>query len=94
MFSNADEVMLTSPSKSKDVHVNYSTPIASNLSEGRTTAVIAVMRGNSKDGYTCQCSNKHCRQKIVRVLLDSGSDGNTLSLWNKINPCCFSTQKG
>jgi hypothetical protein len=75
MFSDADDVMLTSPSKSKDVHVNHSTPTASNPSEGRTTEVIAMMRGNPKDGYTRQCSNKHCKQKIVRVLLDSGSDG-------------------
>jgi hypothetical protein len=74
-FSNADDVMLTPPSKSEDVHVNNNTPTASNPTEGRTTAVIAVMRGNPKDGYTCQCSNKHCKQKLVRVLLDSGSDG-------------------
>jgi hypothetical protein len=66
--------MPTSPSKSKDVHVNHSTPTASNLSEGRTTTVIAVMRGNPKDGYTRQHGNKHCKQKIVRVLLDRGSD--------------------
>jgi hypothetical protein len=50
MFSNADDVVLTSPSKSKDVHVNHNTPTASNPTEGRTTAVIAVMRGNPKDG--------------------------------------------
>ncbi len=77
--------MLTSPSKSKDVHVNNSTPTASNPTEGRTTAVIAVLRGNPKDGYTCQCSNKHCKQKIVRVLLDSGSDGNLIFV-NKDEP--------
>jgi hypothetical protein len=77
-FSNADDVMLTSPSKSKDVHVNNSNPTASNPTEGRSTAVIAVMRSNSKDGYTCQRSNKHCKQKIVWVLLDSGSDGNII----------------
>ncbi len=74
--------MLMPPSKSKDVHVNHSTPTASNPSEGRTTAVIAVMRGNSKDGYTRQCSNKHCKQKIVRVLLGSGSDGNLIFVNN------------
>jgi hypothetical protein len=75
MLSDADDIMLTSPSVSKDVHVNHSTPTASNPSEGRTTAVIAVMRGNPKDGYTRQSSNMHCKQKIVRILLDSGSDG-------------------
>ncbi len=84
-FSNADDIMLTSPSKSKDVHVNNSTPTASNPTEGRTTAVIAVMRGNPKDGHTRQCSNKYCKQEIVRVLLDSGSDGNLIFV-NKDKP--------
>jgi hypothetical protein len=65
-LSNADDVMLTSPSKIKDVHVNNNTPTDSNPFEGRTTTLIAVMRGNPKDGYTCQCSNKHCKQRIVR----------------------------
>ncbi len=78
MLSNADGVMLMSPSKSKDVHVNNSTPTAFNPPEGRTTAVIAVMRGTPQDGYTRLCSNKHCKQKIVQVLLDSGSDGNLI----------------
>ncbi len=36
------------------------------------------MSGNPKDGYTCQCSKKHCKQKIVRVLLGSDSDGNLI----------------
>jgi hypothetical protein len=62
-ISNADDIILMSPSKREDVHVNHSTPTASNPSEGRTTAVIAVMRGNPKDGYTRQCSNKHCVSK-------------------------------
>jgi hypothetical protein len=52
-LSDADDVMLTSPSKREGVHVNHSTPTAPNPSEGRTTAVIDVMRGNPKDGYTC-----------------------------------------
>ncbi len=85
MLSNADDVMLMSPSKSKDVHVNNSTPTASNPSEGRTTAVIAMMRGNPKDGYTCQHSNKHCKQKIVQVLLDGGSDSDLIFV-NKDKP--------
>jgi hypothetical protein len=85
MLSDADDVMLTSPSKSEGVHVNNSTPTASNPTEGRTTAVIAVMRGNTKDGYTRQCSNKHCKQNIVRVLVDSGSDGDLIFV-NKDKP--------
>ncbi len=77
-FSNADDVMMTSPSQSEELHVNHSTPTTSNPSEGITTAVVAVMRGNPKDGYTHQRSNKHCKQKIVRVLLDSGSNGDLI----------------
>jgi hypothetical protein len=41
-------------------------------------ALIAVMRGNPKDGYTRQRSNKHCKQRLVWVLLDSGSDGDLI----------------
>jgi hypothetical protein len=85
MSSNADDIILMSPSKSKDVHVNNSTPTASNPTEGRTTAVVAVMRDNPKDGYTHQCSNKHCNQRIVWVLVDSGSD-NDLIFVNKDKP--------
>jgi hypothetical protein len=84
-FSDADDVMLTSPSQSEDVHVNNSTPTTSNPPEGKTTAVVAVMRGNPKDGYTRLCSNKHCQHRIVRVLLDSGSDGD-LIIVSKVKP--------
>jgi hypothetical protein len=49
-LSNADDIRLTSPSQSKDLHNNNSTPTASNPLEGKTRAVIAVMRGNPKDG--------------------------------------------
>ncbi len=65
-LSKADDVMLTSPSQSKELHVNHSTPTASNPSEGSTMAEVAVMRGNPKDGYTHQRCNKHFKQKIVR----------------------------
>ncbi len=85
MFSNADDVMMTSPSQSKELHVNHSSPTASIPSEGSTTAVVAVMRGNPKDGYTHQRSNKHCKEKIVWVLLDSGSDSNLIFV-NKEKP--------
>jgi hypothetical protein len=46
--------------------------------EGRTTAIVAVMRGRPKPGHHRQRSNKHYKQKLVRVLLDSGSDGNLI----------------
>jgi hypothetical protein len=53
---DADDVMLMLTSQSKDVHDNNSTSTASNLPEGKATAVIAVMRGNPKDGCTRLCS--------------------------------------
>jgi hypothetical protein len=59
MLRDADDVRLTSPSQSKDVHSNNSTPTASNPLEDKTTAAIAVMRGNPKDYYTRLHSNKH-----------------------------------
>jgi hypothetical protein len=43
------------------------------------------MRGYPKDGYTCLRSNKHCKQRMVRVLLDSGSDGDLIFV-NKGKP--------
>jgi hypothetical protein len=43
------------------------------------------MSGNPKDGYTHQRSNKHCKQKIVWVLLDSGSDSDLIFV-NKDKP--------
>ncbi len=77
-FSNAYDITLRSSSQSKEVHDKYSTPTTSNPPEGKTTAVLAVMRGNPKDGYTRQCSNKHYKQRLVQVLLDSGSDGDLI----------------
>ncbi len=78
MLSDADDIRQTSPSQSKEVHNNNSTPTASNPLEATTTAVIAVMRGNPKDGYTCLRSNKHCKQRMVQVLLYSGSGGDLI----------------
>ncbi len=77
--------MLMSPSRSKKFHVKHSTPTASDPSEGSTTAVVAVMRGNPKDDYTRQTSNKHCKQKIVQALLDSGSNSDLIFV-NKDKP--------
>jgi hypothetical protein len=76
IFSNAGGIMLMSPSQSKDVHDSYSTPTAQKLPEVKTTvAVIAVMRGKPKAGCHHNQNNKHYVQKLVQVLLDSGSDG-------------------
>jgi hypothetical protein len=77
--------MLTSSSQNKEVHDNYSTPTTTDPPEGKTTAVIAVMRGKPKDGFHRHRSNKHYKQKLVWVLLDSGSDGNLIFV-NKDKP--------
>ena len=73
--SNGDDVMMTSSTQNKEIEVNYSTSIKKNPPERKTTALVAVMRGNLKNGCHCHSSNKHYKKKIVRVLLDSGSDG-------------------
>ncbi len=62
-----------SSTQNKNKKANCS-PVKGNPPEGKTTAVEAVMRGNSKHGYHCHRSYKHYKKKIVRVLLDSGSD--------------------
>jgi hypothetical protein len=36
------------------------------------------MRGRPKHSHHCQRSNKHYKQKLVRVLLESGSDGDLI----------------
>ncbi len=56
----------------------FITPTHKDPPEGKTTAVIAVMRGKPKDGYHRHLSNKHYEQKVVRVLLDSGSDSDLI----------------
>ncbi len=44
-FSDAGDVTMTSSSQNKGIHVNYSTPTKKDPLEGKTMAVIAVMRG-------------------------------------------------
>ncbi len=73
--SKAGDVMMTSSDqmgkllKKKNVTPNKAQP------EGKTSAIVAVMRGRPKHSHHRQHSNKHYKQKIVRVLLDFGSDG-------------------
>ncbi len=76
---------MTLSTQNKEIQVNYSTPVKKNPPEGWTTAVVAVMRGNSKHGCHRHHSNKHYKKKMVRVLLDSGSDGDLVFV-NKDKP--------
>jgi hypothetical protein len=83
--SNGDDVLMTSSTQNESNKVNYSTLVKGNSPEGKTTARVAVMRGNSKHGYRRHRSNKHYKKKIVRVLLDSASDGDLVFV-NKDKP--------
>jgi hypothetical protein len=73
--SEAGDIMMTSSSQKGKILKKNNIISNKDLPEGRTTAIVAVMRGRPKHGYHRQCSNKHYKQKLVKVLLDSGSDG-------------------
>ena len=67
---------MTSSTQNESNKVNHSTLVKGDPPEGKTTAVVAVMRGNSKHGYHRHRSNKQrYKKQIVRALLDSSSDG-------------------
>ena len=67
--SDGNDVMTTSSTQNKSNKVNHSTPVKGDPPAGKTTAVVAVMRGNSKHGYHRHRSNKHYKKQIVRVVL-------------------------
>jgi hypothetical protein len=73
-FSNTNDIMMTSSSKTKGTLKEKSTLLNKDPPEGKTTAIAAVMRVRPKHGHHRQGSNKHYKQKLVRVLLSSGSD--------------------
>ncbi len=76
--SKAGDIMMMSSSQKEGIIKKNSILPSKDPPEGRTNAIVAVMRGRPKDGHHHQPSNKHYKQKLVRVLLDSGSDGNLI----------------
>ncbi len=101
--SNPSDVSTTSVSKAGDVMMMPSSQKEGILKknsilprkdppESRTTAIVAVMRGRPKPGHHHQCSNKHYKQKLVQVLLDSGSDGNLVFI-DKDKPMLLPSSK-
>jgi hypothetical protein len=74
--SNAGDVMMTSSSQKERILKKISILAKEDPPEGKTTAIVAVMRGRPRHGHHRQCSNKPYKQKLVQVLLDSGSDSN------------------
>ncbi len=74
--SKASDVMMTSSSQKEGILQKKSTLPNKDPPQGKTTTKVAVMRGGPKHSHHRQCSNKHYKQKLVWVLLDSGSGGN------------------
>ncbi len=76
--SKAGDVMMTSSDqKGKLLKETNFTP-NKDPPEGKTTAIVAVMRGRPEHSHHRQCSNKHYKRNLVRVLLNSGSDGDLI----------------
>ncbi len=73
--SKACDIMMTSSSQKEGILKKKSTLPNKDPPEGKTTAIVNVMRGRPKHSHHHQRSNKHYKQKLVQVLLDSGSDG-------------------
>ncbi len=67
--------MMTSSSKTIGILKKKSTLLNKEPPEGKTTAIAAVMRGRPRLSHHRQGSNKNSKQKLVQVLLHSGSDG-------------------
>ncbi len=90
--SKAGDVMMTSSDQKGNLlkKVNF-TPNKDPL-EGKTTAIVAVMRGRPKHGHHRQRSNKHYKRKLVLVLLDSGSDGDLIFI-DKDKPMLLPSSK-
>jgi hypothetical protein len=74
--SNVGDVMMMSSCQKEEILNTNSIQPKKDPPEGKTTTIVAVMRGRSKHSHHRQCSNKQYTQKLVRVLLDCGSDGN------------------
>jgi hypothetical protein len=73
--SKASDVMMMSSSQKEGILKKKSILPNKDPPEGKTTTVVAVMRGRPKHSHHRQHSNKQYKQKLVGVLLDSGSDG-------------------
>jgi hypothetical protein len=89
---NAGDIMMMSPSQKEELLNTNSILPNKDPPEGKTTAIIAVMRDKPKHGHHYHCSNKHYKQKLVRVLLDSGSDSNLVFI-DKDKPMLLPSSK-
>ncbi len=76
--SEAGNVMMTSSDQKGKLLKKMNFTPNKDPPEGKTTAIVAVIRGRSKLGHHRQRSNKHYKRNLVQVLLDSGSDGDLI----------------
>ncbi len=84
-------MMTSSSQKGKLLKRNSITP-NTDPPEGRTTAIVAVMRGRPKHSHHRQRSNKHYKQKLVLVLLDFGLVSNLIFI-DEDKPMLFPSSK-
>jgi hypothetical protein len=84
-------MMISSDQKGKLLKKNSFTPNKDPL-EGKTIAIVAVMRGRPKHSHHRQRSNKHYKQKLARILLDSDSDGDLIFI-DKDKPMLLPSSK-
>jgi hypothetical protein len=61
--SDGDDVSMTPSTQNKSNKVNYCILVKGNPPEGKTTAVVAVMRGKSKHCYTATAVISTTRSK-------------------------------
>jgi hypothetical protein len=87
-----DIMMMASSQKEGILNTNSILP-NKDSPEGKITTIVPVMRGRPKHSHHHQHSNKHYKQKLVRVLLDSGSDSNLVFI-NKDKPMLLPSSKG
>ncbi len=83
---------MTSSDKTKGIIKKKSTLLNKDPPEGKTTTIAAVMRGIPRLSHHRQGSNKQYKQKLVPVLLDSGSDGDLVFI-NKVKPILLPSSK-
>jgi hypothetical protein len=68
LISKAGDVMITSSSQKEEILNTNSILPNKDPPEGKTTAIVAVMRGRPKPSHHHQRSNKHYKQKLAPVL--------------------------
>jgi hypothetical protein len=90
--SKAGDIMMTSSGQKERILKKNSILPNKDPPEGKTTTIVAVMRGKPRHDHHHQCSNMHYKQKLVWVLLDSGSDGNLVFL-HKDKPMLLPSSK-